>query len=58
MCKTLEVYFSSFVGQYDAKSYRAHLEDLVQGLLLHLDDPSAEIQEAVLGMCSALNDLF
>ena len=47
MCKTLEVYFSSFQGQYDVTNYRVHLEDLIKGLFLHLDDPNQEIQEAV-----------
>ena len=29
--------------------YSAHLEALYKGLLIHLDDPEARIQEAVLG---------
>ncbi|KAF6025020.1 HEATR2 [Bugula neritina] len=52
--KTLEAYFKSFNEQYDAKSYRAHFEELVKGLFLHLDDSNTEVQEAVQGIVTFL----
>lgn len=48
VAKTLESYFKSFNGHYDASNYRPHFEELVKGLLIHLDDPNTDIQEAVL----------
>ena len=36
-------------GRYDVALYRAHLEEMHGGLLVHLDDPEPAIQEAVLG---------
>ena len=47
-------YFKSFNGKYDASNYRPHFEELVKGLLIHLDDPNTEIQEAVQGRYSLL----
>lgn len=32
---------------YDTQLYRAHLQVMYKGLLIHLDDPDAKIQEAV-----------
>ena len=34
---------------YNVSLYSAHLEALYKGLLVHLDDPEARIQDAVLG---------
>ncbi|KAH9491870.1 Dynein assembly factor 5, axonemal [Bulinus truncatus] len=48
--KTLLAYFDCFEGGYDALLYRAHLEAIYRGLLVHLDDPERNIQEAVLGV--------
>ena len=45
-------YLKSFNGKYDASNYRPHFEELVKGLLIHLDDPNTEIQEAVQGRYS------
>lgn len=42
-------YFDCFREGYDANFYRAHLEAIYRGLLVHLDDPEPKIQEAVLG---------
>lgn len=48
MTKTLLAYLDCFQGSYDVQLYRAHLEAIYRGLLLHLDDPQEKIQEAVL----------
>ena len=49
MAKTFLTYFDCFKDGYDACLYKAHLEALYTGLLVHLDDPDRNIQEAVLG---------
>ncbi|KAL8584267.1 hypothetical protein ACOMHN_034952 [Nucella lapillus] len=46
--RTLLAYFHCFKEGYEVGLYRAHLEALYRGLLVHLDDPQAAIQEAVL----------
>ncbi len=48
MCNVFRAYFSSFREKYEVSLYRAHLEALYRGLLVHMDDPNAEIQKAVL----------
>ena len=48
-CKTFVTYFDCFGEDYEASLYRAHLEAIYKGLLVHLDDPDSRIQEAVLG---------
>ena len=45
---TFLAYFDCFQNNYEVDLYRAHLEALYKGLLVHLDDPEARIQEAVL----------
>ena len=44
-----QAYFGCFMNGYDVNLYRAHLEALYRGLLVHMDDPDTPIQEAVLG---------
>ncbi|XP_076458968.1 dynein axonemal assembly factor 5-like [Babylonia areolata] len=46
--QTLLAYFDCFKDRYEVDLYRAHLEALYRGLLVHLDDPEVKIQEAVL----------
>ncbi len=47
--KTFMTYFECFPKDYHVSLYRAHLETLYRGLLVHLDDPDQKIQQAVLG---------
>lgn len=47
--KTFLAYLQCFGDKYDANLYRAHLEAIYSGLLVHLDDPEIKIQEAILG---------
>ena len=49
--KTFVAYFDCFTGTggFEPGLYRAHLEEIYKGLLIHLDDPEKAIQEAVLG---------
>lgn len=47
--KTFLAYFDCFENGYDVTLYRAHLEAIYKGLLVHLDDPEQKIQEAILG---------
>lgn len=49
VAKTFVTYFSCFPKEYDIGLYRAHLEALYRGLLVHMDDPDSTIQQAVLG---------
>lgn len=46
--RTFLAYFDCFREDYDAGLYRAHLEAMYKGLLVHLDDPDQSIQESVL----------
>jgi dynein assembly factor 5 len=57
-CATLIVYFDCFESGYNVALYRAHLEAMYKGLLVHLDDPEASIQEAVLGGLATLPSIF
>eukprot|EP00794_Sanderia_malayensis_P015659 gene15659-17239_t len=50
--KVLSAYFKCF-SNYDVDLYRLHLEAIFKGMLIHLDDPEKEIQDAVL---AALKD--
>ncbi len=52
MCKTFVAYFDCFKDGYEVGLYRAHLEAIYQGLLVHLDDPEKRIQDAVYGKLS------
>lgn len=38
------LFHRAFPGDYDYALYRAHTEALFKGLLVHLDDPSSDIQ--------------
>ena len=42
--QTLIVYFKMFPSNYDSDLYKAHLEVMYSTLLVHLDDPSENIQ--------------
>jgi len=46
--KTFMAYLDCFQQSYDVQLYRAHLEAMYKGLLVHLDDPDVRIQEAIL----------
>ena len=46
---TFQSYFACFQNDYNVGLYKAHLEAIYRGLLVHLDDPEPRIQEAVLG---------
>ncbi|CAH3109869.1 unnamed protein product [Porites lobata] len=48
--KTFLAYFRAFPSKYDHDLYKLHLEAMFKGLLVHLDDPAASIQEAVLSV--------
>ena len=49
--ETFSAYFGCLRPQYDVGLYRAHLEEIYKGLLIHLDDPNETIQLAILGKC-------
>ena len=46
---TFQTYFDCFESDYNVSLYRAHLEAIYKGLLVHLDDPEHRVQEAVMG---------
>ncbi|XP_038066344.1 dynein assembly factor 5, axonemal-like isoform X2 [Patiria miniata] len=48
VAKTFQTFFQCFPADYDRVLYRAHLETLYRGLLVHMDDPDPNIQQAVL----------
>ena len=48
-CQTFLAYFDCFRDGYQVGLYRAHLEAIYKGLLIHLDDPDDNIQRNVLG---------
>ncbi|XP_063446275.1 dynein axonemal assembly factor 5-like [Mytilus trossulus] len=45
--KTFLAYLECFEGKYKVDLYRLHLESIYKGLLVHLDDPDAKIQNAI-----------
>ncbi|XP_014783487.1 dynein axonemal assembly factor 5 [Octopus bimaculoides] len=47
---TFLAYFDAFSDDYDTDLYKAHLEVMYQGLLLHLDDSEKSIQDAILNV--------
>ncbi|CAI9739172.1 dynein axonemal assembly factor 5-like [Octopus vulgaris] len=47
---TFLAYFDAFSDDYDTDFYKAHLEVMYQGLLLHLDDSEKSIQDAILNV--------
>ncbi|KAK3090687.1 hypothetical protein FSP39_013747 [Pinctada imbricata] len=57
VCKTFLAYLDSFEDKYDTVLYRAHLEGMYKGLLIHLDDPDNKIQEAVLEVLKKIGSL-
>ncbi|XP_022102374.1 dynein assembly factor 5, axonemal-like isoform X2 [Acanthaster planci] len=50
VAKTFETFFQCFPADYDKVLYRAHLETLYRGLLVHMDDPDPNIQQSVLDL--------
>jgi len=48
--ETFSAYFGCLCKEYEVALYRAHLEQIFKGLLLHMDDPQEEVQRAVLGI--------
>ena len=44
MYRTFTLHFRAFPKYYDKDLFKAHTEVLFKGLLIHLDDPSQEIQ--------------
>lgn len=56
--KTFLAYFDCFENGYDVILYRAHLEAIYKGLLVHLDDPEQKIQEAILGKLKPRTSVF
>lgn len=47
--KTFMTFFRCFQKEYDVVLYKAHIETLYRGLLVHMDDTDTDIQQAVLG---------
>ena len=54
MFVTICLLFQCFPDRYDDSLYRAHVECIYSGLIVHMDDPSTDIQLAVLGMKGSL----
>ena len=52
--RAFQAHFGCF-DDFQVSLYRAHLESIYQGLLVHLDDQEATIQQAILGMLSHSN---
>lgn len=55
---TFSAYFGCLCKEYEVALYRAHLEEIFKGLLLHMDDPQEEVQMAVLGMSIIMQIMF
>ncbi|KAL5019260.1 hypothetical protein ScPMuIL_004982 [Solemya velum] len=55
--KTFLAYLDCFEDKYDTNLYRAHLEAMYRGLLVHLDDPETKIQEAILDVLKKAAEL-
>jgi len=49
-CLTLNRLLSSRPGNYDVKYYRAHLELIINCLVVHLDDDNEDMQMTVNGI--------
>lgn len=47
-CYAFSAYFKALPANYDINFYQAHLEFIYKTLLIHLDDPRENIQDAVL----------
>ncbi|XP_069124070.1 dynein axonemal assembly factor 5-like [Argopecten irradians] len=58
VAKTWLGYLGSFGGRYDAALYKAHVEAIYKGLLVHLDDPDAKIQKAILEVLNSAASLI
>ncbi|KAH3861633.1 dynein axonemal assembly factor 5-like [Dreissena polymorpha] len=58
VAKTFLAYLDCFEKAYDVQLYRAHLEAMYKGLLVHLDDPDERIQEAILGVLKKAGSLL
>ena len=46
---TFSAYMHCFHDDYDVVMYRAHIDAIYQGLLVHLDDQDSVIQQSILG---------
>jgi dynein assembly factor 5, axonemal len=49
--RAFSAYMDCFRDNYDVILYRAHIEAIYSGLLVHLDDPDGSIQQAISGLC-------
>ncbi|EGD79070.1 hypothetical protein PTSG_02038 [Salpingoeca rosetta] len=47
VCRVWKSYFDIMKQAYDTQLYRAHIEMIFSGLILHLDDPDPRIQKSV-----------
>lgn len=56
--QTFSAYFGCLCKEYEVGLYRAHLEEIFKGLLLHMDDPQEEVQMAVLGIPIIMQIMF
>ena len=58
MAQTFSAYIECFRDNYDVILYRAHIEAIYNGLLVHLDDPDRPIQQAVAGVYQSCETIF
>nr|DBA19487.1 TPA: hypothetical protein GDO54_015320 [Pyxicephalus adspersus] len=56
--KTLDVWFKCIDDRYDRTTYKAHLEFLYRGLLVHLDDPDTNLQTTVLDVLKEASTVY
>merc|ERR1719326_1374041 len=47
VCRVWRSYFDIMKQAYDIQLYRAHVDMILSGLILHLDDPDKDIQKSV-----------
>ena len=47
-CETVLAYLECFKDRKDIMTYSGHIEEMINGLLIHLDDPVTRVEEAVL----------
>eukprot|EP00730_Choanoeca_flexa_P002587 TRINITY_DN11104_c0_g1_i1.p1 TRINITY_DN11104_c0_g1~~TRINITY_DN11104_c0_g1_i1.p1 ORF type:complete len:854 (+),score=210.02 TRINITY_DN11104_c0_g1_i1:167-2728(+) len=46
-CRAFEAYGAIMMDKYDTELYKAHTSGILRGLLVHLDDPDSNVQDAV-----------
>lgn len=56
--KTISLWFKCIDGRYDRTTYKAHLEFLYRGLLVHLDDPDTNLQTTVLDVLKEASIIY